>query len=435
MSQAGIINVKGSGTSVVGTLTGNSGGAVPPTGSNINTLGTGSITIVGVPATSTLTTQLTGLTNHNMLVGAGTTTIGLIAPSATSGVPLISAGASADPAFGTAVVAGGGTGATSFTAYAPICGGTTTTGALQSASTGLSTTNFVLTSNGSAALPSFQVVSASGAVTTITGNSGGAQSPSSGNFNILGTGSITSVGTAATETIQLTGLTNHNVLVGAGTATITNVAPSATSGVPLISAGASADPAFGTAVVAGGGTGATSFNANGVVISNTSTTGALASLALSSGQLVIGGTTTPAAAALTAGTGISVTNGNNSITIATTATGGLAWAVNATTTIALASNTGYITTAGSAVTATLPTASSAVGTIIGITVNGAGAVAVAQGTGQQIRFGSSTTTSGAGGSLTSTAQGDTLMLLCTTAASGSAGAWSVIGSVGNWTVV
>jgi len=53
----------------------------------------------------------------------------------------------------------GGTADTSFTAYAPICGGTTTTGALQSASTGISSSGFVLTSNGAAALPSFKSIS------------------------------------------------------------------------------------------------------------------------------------------------------------------------------------------------------------------------------------------------------------------------------------
>ena len=54
-------------------------------------------------------------------------------------------------------VPNGGTGVASFaTVYAPVCGGTTTTGALQQASTGMSNSGWVLTSNGSAALPSFQ---------------------------------------------------------------------------------------------------------------------------------------------------------------------------------------------------------------------------------------------------------------------------------------
>jgi len=55
----------------------------------------------------------------------------------------------------------GGTTDASFTAYAPITGGTTSTSGLQSAATGLSTSGYVLTSNGSSALPSFQASSGS----------------------------------------------------------------------------------------------------------------------------------------------------------------------------------------------------------------------------------------------------------------------------------
>jgi hypothetical protein len=63
------------------------------------------------------------------------------------------------------IVAEGGTGVnTMTTAYAPICAGTTATGTVQVASTGLSTSGFVLTSNGASSVPSFQAVS--GALTT-----------------------------------------------------------------------------------------------------------------------------------------------------------------------------------------------------------------------------------------------------------------------------
>jgi hypothetical protein len=58
----------------------------------------------------------------------------------------------------------------------------------------------------------------------------------------------------------------HDTLLGAASGGITSVAPSATSGVPLISQGAAADPAYGTMVVAGGGTGATTLT--GVLIGN-----------------------------------------------------------------------------------------------------------------------------------------------------------------------
>lgn len=107
---------------------------------------------------------------------------------------------------------------------------------------------------------------------TITGDSGGALSPAAGNWNLLGSGSIATSGSGNTLTTALTGLTNHSVLVGAGTSTITKVAPSATSGVPLISSGASADPTFGTAVVAGGGTGLTSFNQGDIIYASAANT-------------------------------------------------------------------------------------------------------------------------------------------------------------------
>lgn len=59
------------------------------------------------------------------------------------------------------VVADGGTGVSSFTAYAVICGGTTGTGALQSVS-GVGTSGQVLTSNDAGALPTWQDASGGG---------------------------------------------------------------------------------------------------------------------------------------------------------------------------------------------------------------------------------------------------------------------------------
>lgn len=104
MSQAGLINISGGGGSgsPIETLTGDSGGAVPPTANNINTLGSGSITTIGNPGTSTITTELTGLTNHSVLLGAGTTTITKLGPIATTGNVLMSQGSTTDPAFSTA---------------------------------------------------------------------------------------------------------------------------------------------------------------------------------------------------------------------------------------------------------------------------------------------------------------------------------------------
>lgn len=60
--------------------------------------------------------------------------------------------------------------------------------------------------------------------------------------------------------------TQYNIQTGGASGTLNNVAPSATSGIPVISQGSSSQPVFGTAVVAGGGTGAISLT--GVLIGN-----------------------------------------------------------------------------------------------------------------------------------------------------------------------
>ncbi|HXC05148.1 MAG TPA: hypothetical protein VNZ86_10385 [Bacteroidia bacterium] len=123
----------------------------------------------------------TAVTAHNVIVGGSTTsTLTNVAPSATSGVPLISQGASSDPAFGTAVVAGGGTGNTTFTAYSVITAGTTATGAFQNVS-GVGTSGQVLTSNGAAALPTWQANPVNSfAVNLQTFTSSGTYTPTSG---------------------------------------------------------------------------------------------------------------------------------------------------------------------------------------------------------------------------------------------------------------
>ena len=139
----------------------------------------GSVATATTTPAITLTTSQTGLlsgngtaitgtaiTQYNVITGGASNAPNSVAPTATSGIPLISQGSSSQPIFGTAVVSGGGTGVTTMTtAYAPVCAGTTATGALQVASTGLSTSGYVLTSNGSSALPSFQNIVTSGTFT------------------------------------------------------------------------------------------------------------------------------------------------------------------------------------------------------------------------------------------------------------------------------
>lgn len=157
----------------------------------------------------------------------------------------------------------------------------------------------------------------------------------------------------------------------------------------------------------------------------------ITNLALTNGQLAIGSTgADPSAATLTAGTGISITNGAGSITLNAIG-GGLTWTVVTGTSQSAAVNNGYIANNAGLVTVTLP-ATSAVGDTVAVTgINNATGWKVAQNAGNQIFFGASSTTSGAGGSLASTATRDTVYLVCVTANS----AWNVVSSIGNLTVV
>jgi hypothetical protein len=109
-----------------------------------------------------------------------------------------------------------------------------------------------------------------GSLNTLTGDTGGAVSPTGGNIDILGGDNIVVDGNPGTSTLEVsvTGTTNHAVQVGNGTGSLTSLA------------------------------------------------------AATNGQLIIGSTgVDPVVATLTAGAGISITNGAGSITVATVADG------------------------------------------------------------------------------------------------------------------
>ena len=312
------------------TVTGNSGGAISPDGA-------GDLGLVG---------GTTGLT----FAGA----------------------ANAQTLGGTLIVANGGTGvATMTTAYAPVCAGTTATGTLQVASTGLSTSGFILTSTGAASLPTFQAPAASSI--SITGDTGGAL-----------------VGAAFTFTGGTTGLS----FGGAG----------------------STETVSGTLVAANGGTGRATHTAYAVICGGTTTTAPQQSIA-------------------SVGTASQVLTSNGAGALPTfqaAAGGGLTWTVT-TVNAGIVAGNGYISNKAGLLTMTLP-ASGAIGDIIEITnINTAVGFRVAQNALQAIRFSSSLTSVGVGGYLEATALGDSLKMVCTVA--GTSTRWIVLSSVGNLTIV
>lgn len=94
-------------------------------------------------------------------------------------------------------------------------------------------------------------------------------------------------------------------------------------------------------------------------------------------------------------------------------------------------NNGYICiSAGGALSLALP-AVSVVGSIIEITLDGSTSFTITQGASQQIRMGNTATTVGVGGSLASTAQGDSVRMVCSVANL----KWNILSSMGNPTIV
>jgi len=216
------------GTSVGQTITGDTGGALSPTSGNWNLLGTGSITSVG--SGSTLTTQLTGLTNHALLVGAGNATITKVGPTATAGQYLQSAGSSADPVFSTATLPSTATG----TGKILRADGTNWVATTATYPDTAGTSGNVLTSDGTnwtSAVPA-----TSGTVTSVSGTA---------NQVAVANGTTTPVISLIGPYTPAT-YTAHGVLVGEGTSSIVALATGSTGQV-LQSGGASADPAYSTA--------------------------------------------------------------------------------------------------------------------------------------------------------------------------------------------
>jgi hypothetical protein len=151
---------------------------------------------------------------------------------------------------------------------------------------------------------------------------------------------------------------------------------------------------------------------------------------MTDGQLIIRDTGgNPVAATLSSGSCITITNSAGGITIASSGGSGIAWsAVSASLTASV--NSGYIGISGSTVTVLLPTVSS-IGDEVFLLLAGGNQIGFSQGTGQFIRFGSMSTTAGAGGAITSSNEGNSISLVCTTANA----EWASVASQGNWKIV
>jgi len=134
-----------------------------------------------------------------------------------------------------------------------------------------------------------------GDLNTLTTDDTTVVTPTAGNINLAGSGSIATTGSGSTATVGLTGLTNHAVLVGAGTSTITKLSVGATG--TLLAGATGADPAF---------TGSPSVS--GSLTAGTTITATLGAITATNGNVVLG----------TAGNKVIVATGSNA-SVGTTA--------------------------------------------------------------------------------------------------------------------
>lgn len=280
----------------------------------------------------------------------------------------------------------------------------------------------------------------SGLVRYLQGDSGGQVGPNAAQtIFVLGGNNITVAGNPGTftETFSVSGTTNHSVLLGNATGSISSLANGTTGQVLHAITGAN-DPQWsavsltadvtGVLSIANGGTGRATLTNHGLLVG--AGTAAITQLAAATnGQLPIGSTgADPVLATLTAGTNIAITNAAGSITIAASGGASLTWSVIAVNQTAVINN-GYFCNKAGTLALALP-AASAVGDIIEVSnINTATGIQFTQAAGQQIFIGNTSTTLGAAGTLTSSQVGDSLKLVCGVANT----FWYAVSFVGNWT--
>lgn len=226
------------------TVTGNAGGAITPDGvGNINIVGSGNITITGNPATWTLTSTLSGTTDHAVQVGNATGSLTSLGVGLTAQV--LKGNTAADPSWGSVdlttdvsgilPVGSGGIGVGTLLIHGVLVGNTT--GAVSVTAVGA--TNEVLLGN-TGADPSWGTVGNAALTNSSVTLTSGA--------NITVTGSPLSLGGAAT--IAVSGTTDHTVQIGNATGSLTSLA-AALNG-QLIVGSTGADPVVASLTSTGG---------------------------------------------------------------------------------------------------------------------------------------------------------------------------------------
>lgn len=234
--------------------------------------------------------------------------------------------------------------------------------------------------------------------------------------NISISGGSLSLGGSATINVaapfSATTLTSNGLLIGNGTSNISGITACTNGQVPVGSTAAA--PACATVGSANGLTWTTGANSLSIGI----TAGGIANASLTNSSVTV-----TAGAGLTGGGAVSL---GSSTTISLNTSNITTWSTVSTTSQSMAVGNGYFANNSSLVTFTLPTSCTPGDKMI-VDGQGAGGWKIAQNVTQVIHLGSSTTTSGTSGFLSSTNQWDSVTLRCILLNT----AWTVESVIGN----
>lgn len=290
-----------------------------------------------------------------------------------------------------------------------------------------------------------QMASTGTGILTITGDAGGAVGPDgANNINLLSGAHLTVTGNPGTNTLTVT---LDSDIAALYTADAGSATPAAGNLNIKGAGGVSTSGAGSTITITAGGTIPTTFtensgsaipaanNLNVLGSGGITTSGAGSTVTITAGGTIPTTFTEDAGSATPSGNNLNIvgagsisTSGAGSTVTITGTGGGLGWQeITVVGPTSMTVNMGYITNNGSRVQLTLPLLS-VLGANIRVLGKGSGGWQINQNAGQSIVLDSSSTTVGAGGTLTSDAFRDSVDLICTTANT----VWTIADGIGNY---